>query len=236
MTGPVQDDTAPLFAMLSGVAPALASYTQERIIDELWHRPGLSARDRSIVTVAVLVSRNATLGYPHYFNKALDCGLTPAELSELITHLAFYAGWPNAFGAAAALHNTFAQRGITQAELPLVRPELLTVETALPVGILTDEECPAISSSLAHFSREVLNGDLWRRPDLTLRDRALATVLSLAASGHSSALLPYLQLATDLGISRAEVDEALAHVAFYAGWGLAKQAAILLLQFDRLPA
>lgn len=84
-----------------GVAPALAHYTETAIIGDLWARSGLSARDRSLVTVSALVAGERTIGFAHYFTRALDSGVTPGELSELITHVAFYAGWSTAFNAVA---------------------------------------------------------------------------------------------------------------------------------------
>ena len=91
------------------VAPALEKYTQERLLGEVWKRPGLSARDRSIVTVAVLVARNQTVEMPYYVNLALDSGVKPAEISELITHLAFYSGWGNAMSAVAVDQGSLCQ-------------------------------------------------------------------------------------------------------------------------------
>jgi alkylhydroperoxidase/carboxymuconolactone decarboxylase family protein YurZ len=76
------------------VAPALEKYTQERLYGEVWNRPGLSPRDRSIVTVAALIARDLSLPMNYYFGRALDNGVKPRELSEIITHLAFYSGWP----------------------------------------------------------------------------------------------------------------------------------------------
>lgn len=73
------------------VAPALEKYAKGPLAD-LWKRPELEARDRSIVTVAALIARNQTIEMPHYFNLALDNGVKPRELSEIITHLAFYSG------------------------------------------------------------------------------------------------------------------------------------------------
>ena len=73
------------------VAPALAKYAQGPVA-ELWKRPGLTSRDRSIVTVAALIARNQTIEMPHYLNLALDNGVKPREISEIITHLAFYSG------------------------------------------------------------------------------------------------------------------------------------------------
>src|SRR5450830_361780 len=129
-----EQDTTALFSMISAVSPALASYTQERVVDELWNRPGLSPRDRALVTLSALVSRNATLAYPHYFNKALDAGLTPTEISELLTHLGFYASLANAFGAIAVVREVFSQRGITPDTLPPIAPKLLPIEMVIPNG------------------------------------------------------------------------------------------------------
>ena len=74
------------------VSPALERYTRSTIGEGLWKRSDLSVRDRSIVTVAALVARNQTIGMLHYFNPALDNGVKPGELSEIITHPGFYAG------------------------------------------------------------------------------------------------------------------------------------------------
>ena len=71
------------------VAPALEKYAHEVVQGDLWKRPGLSPRDRSIVTVAALIARDQTVELPYYLNLALDNGVKPAEISEIITHLAF---------------------------------------------------------------------------------------------------------------------------------------------------
>src|SRR4051794_25109199 len=76
----------------SMVAPALERYAQGPLA-ELWKRPGLTPRDRSIVTLAALIGRNQTIDMAHYLNLALDNGAKPREISEIITHLAFYSGW-----------------------------------------------------------------------------------------------------------------------------------------------
>src|SRR4051812_40223546 len=81
------------------VAPALERYTQDRLYGEVWNRPGLTKRDRSLVTITALIARGQTAAMPYYFNQALENGVKPAEISETITHLAYYSGWGNAFGA-----------------------------------------------------------------------------------------------------------------------------------------
>lgn len=229
MTNPNPIDTAPLFNMLRGVAPVLVTFTQERIVEELWHRPGLSSRDRAITTVATLIARNAQNAYPYYFNKALDSDVTPAELSELITHTAFYAGWPNAFAAAGALKGIFDERGVAVEDLPAVEEALLPTEVAVPDDALRAAYIAAhvapVSEALQHFTNDLLYANLWHRSALAPRDRALATVAILAALGQSAFFPVYLTRALTQGVTRTEVGEMLAHTAFYAGWGYAIQAA-----------
>jgi 4-carboxymuconolactone decarboxylase len=84
---------------IRAVSPALKAYTTDNLYGDLWQSPNLSARDRSIVTVASLIARNQAADMRAEFSRALENGVTPAELSEIITHLAFYAGWGNAMSA-----------------------------------------------------------------------------------------------------------------------------------------
>src|SRR5438270_8072050 len=109
------------------VAPALEKYGQGPLAD-LWKRPGLTSRDRSIVTVAALIARNQTIEMPYYFNLALDNGVKPSELSEIITHLAFYSGWSNAMSAVAVAQDVFAERKIGTDQLPAATPEPLPLD------------------------------------------------------------------------------------------------------------
>ena len=92
------------------VSPALERYRREALEADLWKRPQLSSRDRSIVTIAALIARNQTAAQAHYLALALDNGVRPSEISEIITHLAFYAGWANAGSAALVAKEVFAER------------------------------------------------------------------------------------------------------------------------------
>jgi 4-carboxymuconolactone decarboxylase len=105
-------------ADVQAVAPALDKYTSERLLGEVWKRPGLDARDRSVVTLAALIARNQTIELPYYLNLALDNGVKPSEISEVITHLAVYSGWANAMAAVAVTKDVFAARKITADQLP----------------------------------------------------------------------------------------------------------------------
>ena len=92
------------------VAPALDKYTQNRLLGEIWKRPGLSPRDRSVVTLAALIGRNQTITLADHLKLALDQGVKPTEISEIITHLAFYAGWPSAVMAAGVAKEVLQPR------------------------------------------------------------------------------------------------------------------------------
>jgi 4-carboxymuconolactone decarboxylase len=91
------------------IAPALGEYTDKVLFGEVWERPGLSKRDRSLITVATLVALYRTNELPFHLNRAIENGVTKDELIELITHLAFYSGWPTASTAIAIARKVFAE-------------------------------------------------------------------------------------------------------------------------------
>lgn len=80
---------APTMEHVRSVAPALEKYTQGSLFNDVWKRPGLSPRDRSIATVTALTVHNHIMAMPFHFGLALDNGVKPGEVSEIITHLAF---------------------------------------------------------------------------------------------------------------------------------------------------
>ncbi|HEY0274868.1 MAG TPA: carboxymuconolactone decarboxylase family protein, partial [Paenirhodobacter sp.] len=94
------------------VAPGLGHFTDDVLFGEVWQREGLVPRDRSLVTVAALVATGRTAQIAGHAGRALDNGVTPEELGELITHLAFYTGWPNAMSAVTEVKQVFDARGI----------------------------------------------------------------------------------------------------------------------------
>jgi 4-carboxymuconolactone decarboxylase len=97
-------------ALLGDVAPKLAQLTDDVLFGDVWARPGLSPRDRSLVTVSALIALNRPDQLRSHLARALDNGMSKEEISEALTHLAFYAGWPNAIGAAGVAREVFANR------------------------------------------------------------------------------------------------------------------------------
>jgi 4-carboxymuconolactone decarboxylase len=88
-------------------APALAGFTDDVLFGQVWTRPQLSAKDRSLVTVAALTAGGNTEQLVYHLGFAKENGATEEELIEAITHLAFYAGWPKAMSAMAVAKQVF---------------------------------------------------------------------------------------------------------------------------------
>src|SRR6266446_938455 len=202
------------------VAPALEKYTQSRLLGEVWKRPGLVPRDRSIVTLAALIARDQTIEMPYYVNLALDNGVTPREISEIITHLAFYSGWANAISAVAVAKDVFARRGIGADQLPAASPQLLPLDEAAEAqrAARVGEQFGKVAPGIVQYTTEVLFRDLWLRPDLAPRDRSLVTVSALVASGQIAQISYHLNRAMDNGLTQQQAGEVVTHLAFYAGW------------------
>lgn len=93
-----------------GFAPGLVHFTDDVLFGEVWKRPQLSPRDRSLVTVSCLIAGGNTKQLTFHLQYAKDNGATEDELIELITHAAFYAGWPKAFSAMTLAKQVFATR------------------------------------------------------------------------------------------------------------------------------
>jgi 4-carboxymuconolactone decarboxylase len=212
---------------LRAVAPALERYEQERLDKGLWARPGLPPRDRSVVTVAALIARSHTALLATHLRRALDNGVTPAELSEIVTHLAFYSGWGDAISAAAIAGQVFAERRIGRDKLPAATVPLLPLDEKAEAerAARVEESTGPASPGLVRDTTDVLFRDLWLRPDLAPRDRSLVTVSALIASGKVEQIPYHLGRAMDNGLTRAEASEAISHLAYYAGWPSAFSAA-----------
>lgn len=207
-------------AEIERVSPALARYAREVVLGSLWPRVELAPRDRSIATLAMLIARNQVGELAHQVEAALDHGVSAAEVSEIITHLAFYCGWPAAMAAIVATQGVFAARGVTAEALPAASPELLSLDKAAEQqrATLVESNVGPISPGLVEFTAAPLFLDLWQRPALAPRDRSMVTVSALIAAGQSAQIGYHLNRALDNGLSAAEAGELVAQAAFYAGW------------------
>jgi len=100
---------APAPHPLAELAPKFIEISTDVLFNDVWERPGLSKRERSLITVASLVSLYRQNELPFHLRKALENGLTKEEIVEAITHLAFYSGWPTAATALGIAKSVFAE-------------------------------------------------------------------------------------------------------------------------------
>ncbi len=153
-------------------------------------------------------------------NLALDNGVKASEISEMITHLAFYSGWGNAMSAVAVVKDVFARRGIKAEELLAASPKPLPLDEAAEAqrASRNEQQFGTVAPGVLQYTTEVLFRDLWLRPDLAPRDRSLVTVSSLVASGQVAQIPYHLNRAMDNGLTQAQASEVFTQLAFYAGW------------------
>jgi 4-carboxymuconolactone decarboxylase len=205
---------------LQAVSPALAQFTTRTVLGDLWQRPGLTPRDRSVVSLAALIARNQAAGLPDYLERSLDHGVTPAEISEIVTHLAFYSGWANAMAAAVAAQDVFARRGVSAEQLPPAEPTLLPLDEAAEAqrAATVAQNFGAVAPGVVQYTTDLLFRNLWLRPGLAPRDRSLVTVSALVAAGQVAQIPYHLNRAMDNGLTREQASEALTQLAFLAGW------------------
>jgi 4-carboxymuconolactone decarboxylase len=107
-------DPSALRQALGELAPKLVDLTDDVLFGDVWERPQLSKRDRSLITCAALIATGKTEQMDFHFPNAIRNGVTEQELIETITHLAFYSGWPNAMSAVNRVKTLLAKQGGTR--------------------------------------------------------------------------------------------------------------------------
>lgn len=105
------------------VVPKVAEVIDDLIYGDIWNRPGLTKRERSLITIAVLVGMRQTDQLRSHMEKAIAHGATPDEISEVLTHLAFYAGFPATLSAALVARPLFETLGVIAPEDPAASPQ-----------------------------------------------------------------------------------------------------------------
>lgn len=193
-------------------APYLGSIRNTYVYGDIWERPGLSARDRSMITVAVNQSLYATNELRLHMGRALDNGITQAEIVEIIAHTLWYSGFPTGVNAARVASQVFEERGLpaippgASSRQPPVDPEL-EFPSAYP-------QAPYLRDLL----NQVLYAETWTREELSQRDRSMITVAVGTAMYASSEIRYHIGRALDNGVTQDEVSEIITHVTFYSGF------------------
>jgi len=206
------------------IAPGLATLTDEVLYGDVWRRPELSPRDRSLVTISILIATGKPAQLAGHLGRALDNGVLPSEASGLLAHLAVYCGWPSAVSALDVYQQVYTTRKVDTAALRAESPRLPAHASDAARAKAVTNDFGTVAPKFVQLTNEVVFDDLWRRPDLSLRDRSLVTIAALAAIGDDDQLDAYVRRGLDSGLTRSQITEAVTHLGFYAGWSKATKA------------
>jgi 4-carboxymuconolactone decarboxylase len=210
------------------VAPGLATLTDDVLFGDVWNRTELSPRDRSLVTISVLIATGKSAQLAGHLGRALTNGVKASEASGLLAHLAIYSGWPNAVSALEIYDQVYTARKIDTTTLRTLAPRAPVPASDAARAQAVMKDFGTVAPKFAQLTNDVVFDDLWRRPDLSPRDRSLVTIAALAAMGDEDdddeQFDGYLRRAVESGLTRAQIIEALTHLGFYAGWPKATSA------------
>jgi len=219
-----QGNTRPSGPVQQRIAPGLATLTDDVLFGDVWTRPDLSPRDRSLVTISVLIATGKPAQLTGHLGRALTNGVQPSEASGLLAHLAIYCGWPSAVSALEIYEQVYTARKVDTATLRSVTPRLPASGSDAARAKAVNDESGTVAPKFAQLTNDVVFDDLWRRSDLSPRDRSLVTIAALAAMGDDDQLDVYLRRGIESGLTRSQIAEALTHLGFYAGWPKATKA------------
>jgi 4-carboxymuconolactone decarboxylase len=223
-SGQPQGAPAPSGPLQQRIAPGLATLTDDVLFGDVWRRPDWSPRDRSLVTISVLIATGKPAQLAGHLGRALTNGVQPTEASGLLAHLAIYCGWPSAVSALEIYEQVYMARKVDTAALRAVTPRLPAPGSDAARAKAVNDELGVIAPKFVQLTNEVVFEDLWRRSDLSLRDRSLVTIAALAAMGDDDQLDVYLRRSVESGLTRNQITEVLTHLGFYAGWPKATKA------------
>jgi 4-carboxymuconolactone decarboxylase len=175
------------------------------------------------VTISVLIATGKPAQLAGHLGRALDNGVQPREASGVLAHLAIYSGWPSAVSALDIYDQVYTARKIDTTALTPAAPRLSAAASADARAKTVHDEFGSVAPKFVELTNTVVFDDLWRRSDLSPRDRSLVTLAALAASGDDE-IEVYLRRGLESGLTPAQISEAVTHVGFYAGWPKATKA------------
>jgi 4-carboxymuconolactone decarboxylase len=218
------------------LAPDLHRIAGEALFGSIWTRPALTLEHREMITLSVLTVLERDTQLKRHVGNAVNLGLSPDQIVEVLIHMAFYRGVPATYNALAIAKDVFDQRGINFTP-PSIYDPTEDPEDLYQRGVARRTEYMGAESQVARsqpvtdvereFSRltnEYYWGSVWTRPGLDLASRSICTLAALIALGQAGPLRSHIKGARHIGLSQEEVVEVIVHTAFYVGLPFVRSA------------
>ncbi len=218
------------------LAPDLHRIAGEALFGSVWTRPALGLERREMITLSVLSVLERDIQLKRHVGNAINMGLTPDQIVEVLIHIAFYRGVPATYNALAIAKDVFDGKGINFTP-PEIYDSTEDPETLYQRGVARRNEymgeatqgarSQPVTNAEREFSRltnEYYWGSVWTRPGLDLTSRSICTLAALTALGQAGPLRSHIEGARHIGLSQEEVMEVIIHTAFYVGLPFARAA------------
>ena len=211
------------------LAPDMYRITTECLYGSIWNRPGLDIKHRVMVTLTAMAVRWVEPQVRSHIGNALNVGLTPEEIVEVLIMTAFYGGIPASYNALAVAKEVFEARGIDFTPVEMfdtsLEPEALYERGIAKHGELMPDVFGYYSAEATEEEHELdllmnqyLWGAIWTRPGLSMKSRIVCALSALVVQGrYDQFIRRMIEGGLRNGLSRTEIMEVLMHLAFYAG-------------------
>jgi 4-carboxymuconolactone decarboxylase len=203
------------------------------VVGEMWSRPELSRRDRSLMVIATLCAQARDDELVLHTQIGLRNGLTQVEIEEILPHVAAYAGFPAAMAASRKV-DAGLREALKVEQLPERRPsaakadaerdragaDVLTTIAGAPQPISPEDGLARMQALLGELGVTAYRwafGEIWSRPELSRRDRSIVVIAILIALGATAELDVHFPAGLRHGLTRAELEEVVNHLALYSG-------------------
>ncbi len=217
------------------LAPDLERLLGEALFGVIWHREALTRAQREIITLSTLVVRGRDPQLRRHLGNALNIGLTPEQIVELIIHATWYGGAPAGINALTLCKSVFDERGVAftlpkRHDAQETPDHLFERGNQLRLQYMGDQPSarPApptqAERDFGRISGEYYWGATWTRPGLDLPSRCLCTMTCLAALGRHSPLRSHIRAALNIGFTQDQIIEVFMHLMFYGGIPFAREA------------
>ena len=211
---------------LERLAPALQEVITEAVFGGVWARGGLTTRQHSMVSISVLTVLGRMPPLRGHIENALNIGVNPDEIIEVLMHLAFYSGVPAANAGIGLAGEVFAERNIDY--MPADAGSDAELSERLEAGRQIQHEMwrggeeplhllKQLDPEMEQLVSEYLFGTIYQRRGLSMEDRSLCTIAALTAEGQTDHLRYYVRSGLNVGLTEHQIIEILFHTAFYSG-------------------